>query len=111
MRVLTVDDDEIALEMINQSLEESGHQVESARDGREALKMFENGAFRMVITDWEMPEVDGLELCRTIREQDNAGYVYVILLTGHDNPKEVVEGLTAGADDFITKPFNPHSLF
>ena len=110
MRILTVDDDEISLEMINQSLTESGYQVESASSGREALEMLETKAFRMVITDWEMPEIDGLELCRTIREQYIGGYIYVILLTGHDNPQEVVEGLEAGADDFITKPFNPSEL-
>ncbi|GAF84949.1 unnamed protein product, partial [marine sediment metagenome] len=110
MRILTVDDDEIALEMINQSLREAGHQVESAGNGREALDLLDTNAFRMVITDWEMPEMDGLELCRTIREQDKGGYVYIILLTAHDNPEEVVEGLEAGADDFITKPFNPAEL-
>ena len=110
MRILTVDDDEIALEMITQFLIEMGHQVESTTNGRKALELMESNTFQMVITDWEMPQVDGLELCRTIREQDACGYVYIILLTAHDNPQEVVEGLEAGADDFITKPFNPAEL-
>ncbi len=110
MRILTVDDDEIALEMINQSLIKAGHQVESASNGQEAIDLLETNNFRMVITDWEMPQMDGLELCRTIRTQERGGYVYTILLTAHDNPQEVVEGLEAGADDFITKPFNPAEL-
>ena len=89
---------------------ESGHQVQSAGNGQQALELLETNVFRMIITDWEMPQIDGLELCRTIRSQDRGGYVYIIMLTAHDNPQEVVDGLEAGADDFIAKPFNPAEL-
>ena len=65
---------------------------------------------RMVISDWNMPNMDGLELCRRIRGHDSFGYIYVILLTSHDSPQKVVEGMSAGADDFISKPFHPAEL-
>jgi putative two-component system response regulator len=63
-----------------------------------------------VISDWEMPGMSGLDLCRAIRARDYAGYIYTILLTGRDGSRDTVEGLSAGADDFITKPFNPAEL-
>ena len=110
MRVLTVDDDEMGLEMLNLALEEAGHDVVSASDGREALEMLQTNPCRMVITDWEMPEMNGIELCKAIRRGEFGGYVYVILLTGHDSADETVEGLSAGADDFIGKPFHPEEL-
>jgi len=110
MRILTVDDDEITLEMINQSLVESGHEVVSAGNGREALELLETDELRMVITDWEMPLMNGIDLCQAIRNKPARGYIYIIMLTSRDNPEEIVEGLSAGADDFITKPFNPAEL-
>ncbi len=64
----------------------------------------------MVISDWGMPRLDGLQLCSQIRKRDLSGYVYIILLTSHDGRKKVVEGMSAGADDFIAKPFNPAEL-
>jgi putative two-component system response regulator len=111
MEILTVDDDEIALEMLNMSLTQAGYEVISARDGRQALDILRGGTCRMVITDWEMPVMNGLDLCRAIRDEDLLpAYVYAIILTGHGNHEEVVEGLSAGADDFIAKPFNPAEL-
>jgi putative two-component system response regulator len=110
MRVLIVDDDEIALEMLNMALVEAGYEVSSARNGREALDILRTKPCRMVITDWEMPVMNGLELCRAIRAEELSGYVYTIILTCHRNVAEVVEGLSAGADDFISKPFSPAEL-
>jgi len=110
MHILTVDDDDIALEMLNLSLEQAGYDVVSASNGREALDVLRAHQCRMVITDWEMPEMDGLELCRSIRAESFRGYVYVILLTCHDSQGEIVRGLSAGADDFIAKPFDPEEL-
>jgi len=69
-----------------------------------------DNAYRLVISDWEMPEMDGLELCRAVRSGALASYIYMILLTGHDQTQEKVVGLAAGADDFIAKPFNPAEL-
>ena len=110
MRILIVDDNKIALTVLRSALVQSGHEVVTAADGRQALAMLREGGCRLVISDWEMPVMDGIELCRAIRSEDLLGYVYVILLTGHNSLVERVEGLRAGADDFISKPFDPSEL-
>jgi len=110
MRVLIVDDDEIALDLLENTLTRAGHTVFAARDGHEGLELVRTGEFPLVISDWEMPGMDGLELCRRIRARHYGGYTYVILLTSHRSKKYVVQGLEAGADDFITKPFHPDEL-
>ena len=110
MRILTVDDDEIALEMLNLSLQQAGHEVASAHDGQEALAILKGEKHRMVITDWEMPDMNGLDLCRAIRDGNFSSYIYCIILTGHGGVEDTVEGLSAGADDFISKPFHPDEL-
>lgn len=110
MRVLIVDDDEIARELLRSTLVKAGYEVELAKDGRQALEILRTGLYRLVISDWEMPEISGIELCRRIRARHFASYVYVILVTVRDGIHNVVEGLDAGADDFITKPFQPTEL-
>ena len=110
MRVLIVDDDEIARDLLSEALAGAGYEVSAARDGREALEILRTGVFRLVISDWEMPEMNGLQLCRRIRERHFSSYVYIILVTSRDGTDNVVEGLNAGADDFITKPFHPAEL-
>jgi putative two-component system response regulator len=110
MQVLIVDDDPVALDLLDQALTYFGYQVSTAGNGKEALKLMHSGLFRIVICDWEMPEMDGLELCRRIRQQYYGGYVYVILLTVHSGTQKIVEGLNAGADEFISKPFDPVEL-
>jgi len=111
MRVLIVDDDELALEMLRNALEGAGHEVESASNGREALEALErNPACRLVVSDWEMPEMSGPQLCVAIRAGDFPSYIYVILLTSREGTQSIVQGLSAGADDFITKPFIPAEL-
>ena len=105
MRVLVVDDDEISLELLRHVLTEAGHQVETARNGRDALDRVRSGEYRLVVSDWEMPEMTGIELCRQIRERHVGGYVYFILVTSRRDTPDVVAGLEAGADDFIAKPF------
>jgi putative two-component system response regulator len=110
MRILIVDDNKIALTVVRNALLKSGYEVVTATDGHEALAVLRGGSCRLVVSDWDMPQMDGLELCRAIRSEELSGYVYVILLTGHNLPEEKVEGLRAGADDFISKPFNPSEL-
>jgi putative two-component system response regulator len=110
MNVLIVDDDPIALELLRDSLADAGHTVACAADGRQALDLFTAGQFQVLITDWEMPHLDGVQLCQTVRRAGAGGYVYVILLTSHGSVAERVQGLSAGADDFITKPFEPREL-
>lgn len=110
MRVLVVDDDEIALELLREALAGAGYEVSVAHHGREALEILRTGLYRLVISDWEMPEMNGIELCRRIRERHFASYVYIILVTSRDGTDNVIEGLDAGADDFVTKPFHPAEL-
>jgi len=109
MRILIVDDDATSLEMLGHALTCAGHEVVTARNGREALTIVRGGSCRVVISDWEMPEMTGVELCRAIRADEAAGYVYIILLSARGE-KDVVEGLSAGADDFMSKPFNPAEM-
>jgi cyclic di-GMP phosphodiesterase len=111
MKSLIADDDEISLDILRNSLERAGYEVLVAGDGQEALDVLRaNDDIRLVITDWEMPRLSGLDLCRSIRRQDASGYVYVILLTGNGTSAEMVEGMSAGADDFIVKPFQQSEL-
>ncbi len=110
MQILIVDDDDIALDMLQDALNEAGHDVATARDGAEAIAHLHANPCRFVISDWNMPGMDGLELCREIRGSGLPGYTYVILLTSHARQEDVVEGLSAGADDFMTKPFDPAEL-
>ena len=84
-QVLIVDDDEIALDMLKTVLVSAGYEVETAPDGLKAWDRIALGGVRMVISDWQMPEMDGLELCRRIRSAGLADYVYVILVTGRDS--------------------------
>jgi len=110
MRILIADDDLMATEMLRHALMCAGHEVEVAANGVEALKILCRGNHRLVISDWTMPEMDGLELCRRVRGTDMGGYVYIILLTARHSQQDTVDGLSAGADDFIPKPFNPTEL-
>ena len=110
MRVLIVDDNRLALTVLRNALVTSGYEVVSAGNGREALEVLRDGSCRLVISDLEMPEMDGLELCRAIRADGTHGYVYVMLLTSHDAREERVAGRRAGADDFISKPFDAQEL-
>jgi putative two-component system response regulator len=110
MNTLVVDDDPIAREMLAKALDGFGYAVEAAADGQEAYDLLQDGVPRLVISDWQMPEMDGLTLTRAIRAANLPHYTYVILLTSHNDPQSVVDGLAAGADDFMTKPFNVAEL-
>ncbi len=110
MHVLVADDDEIACELLTHTLETEGYDVESCSDGDSAAERLSKGDVRLVITDWEMPGLSGLELCEQVRRQESNGYTYIILLTSHGRRDEVVRGLSAGADDFVRKPFDPGEL-
>lgn len=110
MNILIVDDNEIALDVLTHTLTQAGHQVEAARDGEAALEILRQDTCRLVISDWEMPRMNGLELCRRVRQEEFTGYVYFILLSSRNGTENIVEGLSAGADDFLTKPFAPEEL-
>ncbi len=93
------------------ALKRWGYDVLSVADGVEAWTVLKSpGAPSLAILNWMMPRVDGAEVCRKVRQQQDGPYIYIILLTGRDRKKDVVEGLEAGADDYITKPFDAHEL-
>ncbi len=110
MRVLVAEDDNISAEILRHLLEQFGYEVTTADNGREAFEQIRTGQYRLVVSDWEMPEMTGIELCRRIRQRQWSSYIYVILVTSHNSVENVVEGLDAGADDFLTKPFQPEEL-
>ncbi len=110
MQVLIAEDDPVALEVLSGALEEGGHEVLVADNGRAAYEMLKDNSCRMVISDWEMPDMDGIALCRAIRSGELGRYVYVILLTCKEGTSHLVEGLSAGADEFMSKPFEPEEL-
>lgn len=110
MHVLVADDDCITTDLLTNSLQGFGYQVTVATDGHEAFDLIRTGRFRLVVSDWEMPGMSGVDLCREIRARTGSGYIYVILLTSYSGIDNIVEGLDAGADDFLTKPFQPAEL-
>ena len=108
MQVLIVDDSKLALIALKGLLTENGYDVLTASDGKNGLEVLEqHPSCRAVISDWEMPEMNGIEFCKAVRAQDRPGYVYFLLLTSHSQVDEMVQGLSVGADDFISKPYNP----
>jgi sigma-B regulation protein RsbU (phosphoserine phosphatase) len=110
MEILIAEDEQTTRMRLQRNLEKLGYQPTVAENGAEAWKMFQEGDFSLVLTDWMMPEMDGLELIRKIRESEKAGYTYVIMLTAKSETSEIVEGMEAGADDFVTKPFDRNEL-
>ncbi len=112
MNILAVEDDILARKIICRSLRRLGHEVIEAADGEEAWALLQAGGIRVVVCDWMMPRLDGLELCRRIRAKIGAEYVYFILLTGNsasdDNQRAAAE---AGVDDFLTKPLDPQEMW
>ncbi|HEX8200485.1 MAG TPA: ATP-binding protein [Isosphaeraceae bacterium] len=110
MKVLIAEDDDFSRELLRRNLEKWGHEVVAARDGAEAWDLFARGAFPLVISDWTMPGLDGLELIRRVRASPTPGYVYIILLTARAEKADLVQGLAAGADDFVAKPFDREEL-
>jgi sigma-B regulation protein RsbU (phosphoserine phosphatase) len=111
MRALIADDDRIATEILSTALKRLNIEVAVANDGGAAWELLAaGGGPSLAIIDWMMPTIDGLELCRRIRQTAAHAHMYVILLTGRDDRKDVVAGLDAGADDYIVKPFDPDEL-
>lgn len=110
MRILIVDDDRFLRRLLQASLTRAGHEVLEAADGQSAWEQLQHAAVRLVITDWLMPGLDGPALIRRIRAANFPGYTYIILLTAKGSKDDVVDGLEAGADDYLTKPFDPGEL-
>jgi len=111
VRVLAVDDDPVSLRLLVAHLESVGYEVATARNGKEALNVTVQWNPQMVITDWMMPEMDGLELCKYLRKTETGRNLYILILTGRAAEEErIVEAFEAGADDYIAKPFSPKLL-
>ena len=96
----------MSLDLLQNALQAIGHEVVIANNGHEACKVLEQDQIRLVVSDWEMPGMNGLELCQVIRSGNYDGYIYFVMLTSHSDRNRMVEGLTAGADDFLSKPFS-----
>ena len=110
MKVLVADDDSVSRRLLQNYLQKWGYEVSIATNGAEAWRMFEQDDFQMVISDWMMPELDGLDLIRRIRQHRLDHYIYTILLTSRSQKDDFVAGMDAGADDFVSKPFDHDEL-
>src|SRR5438105_5009811 len=103
LKILIADDDEVSRDLLEHMLEQEGYEVRVAATGLEAYSILRTESIRLVITDWEMPELSGIDLCKLIRQAgSDCGYVYIIMLSGHNERNQIVQGLAAGADDFLT---------
>jgi len=108
---LIAEDDPVTRRLLEARLRKWGHEVLACSDGAAAWEILKKkDAPRLVILDWMMPEMEGVEVCRQVRALKRERYVYVIILTGKDSTEDVVSGLEAGADDYVIKPFDPYEL-
>jgi diguanylate cyclase (GGDEF)-like protein len=111
MKVLAAEDNPVFQSMLRTMLSKWGYDSVIARDGCEAWAVLQSrDAPRLAILDWMMPGMDGVEVCRRIRAAGREPYIYILLLTARTESKDLVEGMEAGADDYLTKPFNAHEL-
>lgn len=115
MHLLLVDDEEKFLQIVQHNLVKLGHLVEIARDGAEALEKLKASSagrqpVQLLICDWSMPGMDGAALCRAVRAAPTLSDVYVIMLTGRTGANDKMDGLYAGADDYLAKPFRLSDL-
>lgn len=110
LTVLAVDDSSISRKLLEHTLEVPTYKLGFAKEGLEALDLFSRTRYDIVITDWELPDISGTELCRRLRTEFPDAYTYLVLLTGNSDKKSLAEGLSAGADDYLTKPFDAEEL-
>lgn len=111
MKILVADDEAVSRRMVEALLMKWGYEVASAADGDAAWELLKAPlAPRMALLDWMMPGQNGVDVCRAMRKHRAEPYTYIVLLTAKDAKESVVEGLESGADDYLTKPFNPQEL-
>jgi diguanylate cyclase (GGDEF)-like protein len=109
--VLIADDDLVSRRLLQVSLAGAGYRVLTASNGAEALRVLsEPDGPRLVVLDWMMPSLDGVDVCRVVRDSGREPYIYMILLTAKGHQTEIIQGLEAGADDYVIKPFDPQEL-
>ena len=110
MRILIAEDDPTSRLVLSAAVRKLGHEVVSASDGAEAWRLYLATHFDAVISDRSMPEFDGIELCRRIRSSSKSGYTYFIFLTSFSEKPFILDGMNAGADDYLSKPLDPEDL-
>ncbi len=111
VRILLADDDEVSRHILKATLSRWGFDVVTAVDGEQAWQILEGADTpRLAILDWMMPGMDGVDVCRKVREQLTGPYIYMLLLTSKREKEDIVSGMAAGADDYVSKPFDPQEL-
>ena len=110
MKILIADDELVSRKKMGKLIQNLGHETLIANDGGEAWKIWNDERVRLVVTDWVMPAMDGLELVRKIRQSEGSQYTYIIMVTSKSNIQDIVDGIDAGADDFVSKPFIKEEL-
>ncbi len=111
MKILIADDELVSRMKLDKLVQSLGHETLVAENGEEGWHLWKQERTRMVITDWVMPRMTGLELCIKIRENEGDDYTYIIIVSSQDSDHDVIKGMEAGADDYITKPFNKDELY
>ena len=110
MKILIADDDPTSRLLLKAMVSKLGHECVVAEDGSSAWEVLASGGIDVLLTDWMMPGVDGPELCRRLRNEGGGAYIYIVLTTGLDHPEDVLEGMSAGADDYLTKPVDKFAV-
>lgn len=110
MKILIAEDDRVSRIVLSEHLRKSGHEVSAVENGQLAWDLCSAKPIPVLISDWMMPVMDGLELCRRIRAGKSTSYTYIILLTALSGKAKYLEGMEAGADDFVVKPFDADEL-
>ena len=112
VKILAVEDDPVARAVLRKALQKLGHEVIEAKDGQEAWALMEAEPVRVIVSDWMMPNLSGLELCRKLRARSGSEYVYFILITANSaDSANRIEAADAGVDDFLSKPLNVEELW
>ena len=110
MDIVIAEDNPVSSQLMKKMLEQSGETVHCSKNGKEALDLLKKTKSRIIISDWIMPQMDGVQLCNEIRNKHSSVYVYIILLTSKSDVEDILYAFKAGADDYIIKPFNPKEL-
>ena len=108
--ILLAEDDPVARMLMTRFLKNAGYEVDAVANGSEALDKMTSRYYPMLVTDWEMPQMDGIALCKAVRNMQLDGYVYALLLTARDAKEHIIAGLEAGADDYLVKPVHEAEL-
>src|SRR5579863_9485693 len=110
-RILIAEDDPVSRRLLEVFLVKWGFEVDIATTGTEALQLLDRmDAPRLAILDWMMPGMEGTQVCQRVRQRTDRQYIYILLLTARSQKEDLLEGLGAGADDYLTKPFDPQEL-